>query len=84
MAMAIHFSFANCEHPAGTEDSKRNMGNFDERVLFSGVPFQDKDWLSLGINPSDRSQFILYASWTHFTRTTVTIQISHSTDGGIT
>lgn len=48
----------------------------------SGVPFQDKDWLSLGINPSDHAQFILYASWTHFTRTTATIQISHSTDGG--
>lgn len=49
-----------------------------------GVPFQDKDWISAGINPSNHSQTILYASWSHFTLTSVSIQVSTSTNGGST
>lgn len=49
-----------------------------------GVPIQDKDWLSAGINPSNHSQTILYASWSHFSLTSIAIQVSRSTDGGTT
>ncbi|HJT59890.1 MAG TPA: sialidase family protein, partial [Ktedonobacteraceae bacterium] len=45
--------------------------------------FQDKDWLSVGINPSHSSQFILYAAWTNIGQAAA-IQLSRSTDGGKT